>query len=281
MFERKVSAKVARSIFCEDYNDIDIYVEDSAIGYRKIYKEILRRSFGSEIKISNIYPIGSRSSVISECRNIANYNRKRLFIVDGDLDLLVDENNERIAGLFILPRYCIENYLIQEGAIVDVLYEEDPELEREQIADSLAFNRWIEHNDTVLTDLFVVYALCKCNIPEEPTVSYKVSLLCKDNSGEMCHVKTQLRIDALKQKIIDRIGEGAFNQQYRRINDRITYEAYKMLRYTSGKDYLFPLINVRLRNLLAIRSPNTALKVRLASKCDISDFHLIMNYIIE
>ena len=41
MLERRSSAKVAKSVFYEDFNDIDIYIEDTAPGYRKIFKELL------------------------------------------------------------------------------------------------------------------------------------------------------------------------------------------------------------------------------------------------
>lgn len=281
MLERKSSAKVAKSVFYEDFNDIDIYIEDTAPGYRKIFKELLRRVFDNELKIDQIFPIGSRDLVIEECRKNQQGNRKRIFIIDGDLYLLHENNKIKLKGLFILPRYCIENYLIHETSIIDVLYEEEPELEKVQIAKNLKFNDWIKANDTILTELFKVYALCKKHIPQEQTVAYKVSNLCKDNSGELCSIKVSNRIESLKQKLISIIGESTYNAEYVNLTERISGESYKMLKFASGKDYLFPLINMRLRRLIETNPTNLNLKVRIASKCDLKELTEIKDYVLK
>lgn len=280
MLERKSSAKVAKSVFYEDFNDIDIYIEDTAPGYRKIFKELLIRVFSNELKIDQIFPVGSRDMVIEECSKNQEGNRKRIFIIDGDLYLLHENNQINLKGLFILPRYCIENYLIHETSIIDVLYEEVPELEKVQIANDLKFNDWIKANDTILTELFKIYALCKKYFPQEQTVAYKVSNLCKDNSGELCSTKVSLRIESLKQKLISLIGESIFTIEYEKLSQRIANESHKMLRYASGKDYLFPLINMRLRRLIETHPTNLNLKLRIAGKCDLLELKDIKEYVI-
>lgn len=282
MLDRKSSSKVAKAVFYEDFNDIDIFIEDTATGYRKIFKELLKRVFNSDLKIDQVFPVGNRDMVIEECRkNQQPGGRKRIFIVDGDLYLMHENNEIALKGLFILPRYCIENYLIHENSIVDVLYEEDPELEKEQIAQKLGFDSWINSNDTILTELFKYYALCKKHIPMEQTVAYKVSRLCKDDSGELCRIKTQQRIDNLNQLLIAQLGESEFNKEYAKLSNRISQESFKMLKYSSGKDYLFPLINTRLRRIIETKPTNLNLKIRIASKCELNELNDIKNYILQ
>src|SRR5579883_2328839 len=143
MLERLVSSKSARAILLEDYNDLDVYVEDTSDGYRKIYKELLNKVFDGQLTIQHILPIGDRNQVIQECyKNQIPNGRKKIFIVDGDLYLLNNTNIINLNGLYVLPRYCIENYLLDETAIVEVYYEEDPSLEKNQIEVGLDFKNW-------------------------------------------------------------------------------------------------------------------------------------------
>lgn len=282
MLDRKSSSRVAKAVFYEDFNDIDIFIEDTAPGYRKIFKELLRRVFNTELKIDQVFPVGNRDKVIEECRkNQTGNSRKRIFIVDGDLYLMHEDNQINLKGLFILPRYCIENYLIHESSIIDVLYEEEPELEKEQIKKGLKFSEWINANDTILTELFKIYALCKKHVPQEQTVAYKVSNLCSDNSGELCTIKTFQRIELLKQKLIAHLGEANFRLEYDNLSQKISHESYKMLKYSSGKDYLFPLINTRLRRLIETKPTNLNLKVRIATRCDLKELIEIKKYVLQ
>ena len=123
MFERTSAAKSAASIFYEEYNDIDIYIEDTAKGYRKIFKELLNKALDSKFEIDQVFPIGNREEVIAECeKNQLNSGRKRVYIVDGDLYLLNGNDRDDLKGLFVLPRYCIENYFFSLTSISEIAY---------------------------------------------------------------------------------------------------------------------------------------------------------------
>lgn len=281
MFNRSISARSASSIFYEEFNDVDIYIEDTAPGYRKIFKELLTRALGGEYKIDQIFPLGNKDSVISECEKDQASDRKRVYIVDGDYTILNGDIRNDLRGLFTLPRYCIENYFFCEQSILQTANEEEAEMELDMIADNLAFDNWISDNEPLLLELFIIYAICYRYIPEEQTVGFKVTRLCSSNSGIVCQTKIQERISYLKEKLIQLIGDERLRLEIQIIEERIRDKDKKMLRYVSGKDYLLPLMITRLQSFLRFSSNSTSIRLRLAMKSDVEELKVIMDYIIQ
>lgn len=284
MLERKIAAKSASSLFYEEYNDVDIYIEDKAGGYRKIFKELLNKALGSKFSIEQIFPIGNRDEVIAECeKNQETGERKRVYIVDGDLYLLNGGDREDLKRLFILPRYCIENYFLNEDAISQIVYEEETEMEIDAIRRKIDFSHWLNENEKNLLELFIVYAICFKHMPSEQTVGFKVNNLCSSDSGIVCPDKINLRIMELKNKLTVLFGEERFELETKKIKDKIKSKDKKILRFVSGKDYLLPLMTTRLKSLLKFspKSNSTTLKIRLAMRSEVEELKEIENYIFE
>jgi hypothetical protein len=280
MLERRIAAKSASSIFYEDYNDIDVYIEDTAEGYRKLFKEILNKALNGQFSIEQVFPIGNSSQVIEECeKNQAPSERKKLYIIDGDLVLLNGWTREDLKGLFILPRYCIENYLIDEQAIYQVAYEEDSEIDMDKIKELLDFQSWLNLNETHLVNLFIIYAICFRYLPHQQTVGFKVKSLCSSNTGIVCPTKVETRIIELKDKLINLFGEEKLNHEIAITNERIKNKGDRLVRYVSGKDYLLPLLITRLQSFMRFSSNSTLIRIRLAMKSDVSELNNIVTYI--
>ena len=282
MHNRKIAAKSASSLFFEEYNDVDIYIEDTADGYRKIFKEILNKAFGSNFKIEQVFPLGNREQVINECKkNQETTGRKRVYIIDGDLYLLNGDTQSNLKGLYVLPRYCVENYLFCENAICETADEEEPEMDVSSIQSRLDFNSWISDNERLLLNLFIVYAICFKHLPQEQTIGYKVSKLCSTNTGTVCPTKIEAKISELKTKLISHFGEERLNTEIEIIKERIRESDKKLLRYISGKDYLLPLLITRLQSFLKFPTNSIAVKVRLAKRSNVDELKEIENYIFK
>lgn len=282
MLDRKVSAKSASSIFYEDYNDIDIFIEDTAIGYRKIFKELISKALDEKFRIEQIFPLGNRKDVIKQCElNQGSDGRKKVYIIDGDLFLINGTERPDLRGLYSLPRYCIENYFFNETGLVEIAYEEDPELEVEEIKEKLDFSKWLKDNESSLIELFIHYALCYKYIPSEQTVGFKVSKLCSSNSGIVCPDKITDRVNLLKGKLTLIISEAELSNEIQSIKLRMQKETDIVLKYVSGKDYLFPLIITRLQSFSKFSLITNPLKVRLAMRSEISELKNLKDYIIE
>lgn len=280
MLERTTSAKKAKSVFFEDTNTIDIYIEDTAIGYKKIFKTILNRLLGEKFLINNVFPLGGRLSVISQWEEDKNKrNRPRIYIIDGDLNLLLEE---RVCapGLYILPFYCIENIFLCEESLVNLMVEEDAEREDEELRALLNFTAWEDRNRELLIDLFVTYALAKKHTPTIPSVSYKVSNLIRDNKGFLDEEKTRSRIQQLYDQMKFQAGEEKIIKDRSDIYARIG-EGNSLKKYISGKDYLMPLITLRLKSIIDTRLVKLTMKHRISSRCDITDIQDLENFILS
>lgn len=279
--ERSSAALSAKSVFFEEYNDIDIYIEDTAVGYVKLFTEIFSRLFEGEYRISNVYPLGGRSAVIEECeRWQGEVSRPSLYIIDGDMYLLTKEEKAELDGLYILPMYCIENILIDEAALIELLNEEETIKLKNQLKTEFNFEDWLTENISILTNLFIEYAVCFDLCPEIQTVAYPVSNLVSSKMGELDVVKVNRRIEELKNQIISIAGEEVYYQRREVFFDKVDSCTDSICKYISGKDYLMPLMLTRARSMVRTKIPNLNFKLRLAMKCDLNPIAECKNYIV-
>ncbi|HEJ7645752.1 DUF4435 domain-containing protein [Klebsiella oxytoca] len=278
MLERGLAAKKAKSVFFEERNTIDIYIEDTAVGYKKIYKCILNRLLGERFLINDVFPLGGKTAVLQSWENDRNKrNRPQLHIVDGDIELLGGERRCD-SGLYTLPYYCIENIFLCEQSLLDILVEEDPEKERDELSQAFNFTEWNRLNIEPLIKLFITYYLVKKYVPQTQNVHYQVSRLAADNSGVVDIGKVNIRITELETEIIKIISEDELNQEKESILKKIDGN-YDIKKYISGKDYLLPLIVTRMKSIVNTKVSNITLKHRISQRCSLEDLSDIESFI--
>ncbi|MFQ3396339.1 DUF4435 domain-containing protein [Enterobacter mori] len=278
MLERSLAARKAKSVFFEERNTIDIYIEDTAVGYKKIYKCILNRVLGEKYLINDVFPLGGKSAVIHSWENNGNKrNRPQLYIIDGDIDLLGGIRRCE-AGLYTLPYYCIENIFLCENSLLNILVEEDPERERDELSQLFNFSEWNQLNIEPLIELFIVYFLTKKYIPETPNVHYQISKLVSNNSGIVDNKKVRARITELESEIQKIISEKNYLEEKANIYATIDGN-FNIKKYISGKDYLLPLIITRMKSIVNTRISNLNLKHRVSQYCNTDDINDIESYI--
>jgi hypothetical protein len=82
------------------YNDIAIFVEDKASP--NMHLLICRRVLGEGVRLSSVNPLGGRDAVVGACRLDQTVSpRKRLYVIDGDLDLLMGRAKPKLKHLYI------------------------------------------------------------------------------------------------------------------------------------------------------------------------------------
>lgn len=280
MLRRSVRANKTKSIFFEDYNDIDVYTEDTTNGYKKLYSKLLSRYFDGGYKIENIFPLGGRDTVIEACRNDENKrSRPRVYIIDGDLHLLRN-SNPNIPGLFILHEYCIENTLVCENASVDFLVDEEPTKEYHEIKSELDFQKWLNHNEMLLVDLFICYAISMEMTPELPTVSLKVNDYLNGDTGFVDESKVYAKIASRRSEVISRVGQVGYEERWGEIKEFIK-ENDKKHAFISGKDYLLPLLQMRMRKVIKYSASAISFRHRLSKTCRLEIFDGLKEKIIN
>lgn len=280
MLERSLVGKFAKSVFFEDENDIDIYIEDTAVGYDKILGKIFQRALDGRFKIGRVYPLGSRLEVIKHHKeNIGYISRPTLYVIDGDLFMLCGDSIENTTGLYKLPVYCIENILCCRNAFHKILDEEHPTKNLEELISKFDFDEWTKNNEEKLFYLFIEYATAMSLAPEIPTISYKISDLIHDKYGNLCSLKTDSRIKSIKTKVIEKVGENEYNKKQNEHIENFNSKGISKLDIVSGKDYIFPLLKIRFRSTVKTNTTDAILKLRLSICADITKLRPANDYV--
>jgi hypothetical protein len=153
MIKRSEAALVAKAKFFTAFNDIDVYVEDTANESRKVYVELLNRVFDKKILISQVFPIGSKPTVIRRCEaDQGDRARPAVYIVDGDYDCLAT-GPSKLLRLYRLRRYCIENYLVDPRAVIDVVNDDSIHEDEAEIEKKIDFDGWLQKISPALSTL--------------------------------------------------------------------------------------------------------------------------------
>jgi hypothetical protein len=165
--ERSVRAKSALDVFFDGYNDVHFYVEDT--GQQNAYHAILRRAF-PRLRLMQIFPLDGKSNVLQHARDTSGNSvltKPRVYLVDKDFDDILGRVVS-LPGLFYLRKYSIENYLLDEEAVLSFVVESRPKTDREDLRRQLDFPR--VHSEMLsdserLFRLFVVVQSTGLNIP--------------------------------------------------------------------------------------------------------------------
>ncbi len=278
--QRSIKGKKAKAVFYRAFNDIDIYVEDTSIGTRKLYSELFTRALGEIYRIETVFPLGDKLTVIKKCQeDQIDGGRLRLYIVDGDIDLLNGSNPQGLKRLFILKRYCVENYLVDEAAIIIVLNEEDLERKRADIEREFEFKKWALLTERELFDIFVLYAIVKQLGLGCVTVTFPIRRLLSSGDGILDPVKVLARKNEIEGKLLQIIDIEILKNKKEAICQKANDYPGSKIRFISGKHCLLPLILMRMRQITNIRADNAVIKQRLAMKCDVSELESAKDYI--
>jgi len=277
-----IKQKKAVSLFFAGWNDVDVYIEDKEFSTQKVYIELFRRITNGKLKISRVFPLGSKENVINACQESSAQNSKRtsLYIVDGDLGLILSEPNPKFDNLYIHDCYCIENYLVDELAAVEIMHEEDAVKSREEIRLKLNYNDSFAREVNILLELFIVFALLRKYKPEEKTVSYGLSHFTTGGKNPTLDVVAINKfINEMHKTLSDIQGyENIVNEKieiYEHVGDSVE-EGFK---YVSGKDFLFLLLARHMRNIVSIKASRDSFKVRMAKACNLDKLYPLQDYI--
>jgi hypothetical protein len=278
--ERSLAAKSAKSVLFEEFNDIDIYIEDTAEGYEKIFTELFSRVFSDTYKVSKVFPLGSRMSVVREHeQNCSNFTRPTLYVIDGDLFLMLDNGLASKEGLFVLPCYCIENVLIDIESIHQLLNEENHLKSKDELINEFNYHHWLEGNYRYLLKLFIEYAISFYLLPEIQTVGYQVRELVSSDKGIVDINKVEKRINELMSNVIHQVGNEKYLSTKTTVESIVELNPHNLFIFVSAKDYILPLLITRFKTITKTKMSNINFKLRLAIKCDVKYLYGAKEYV--
>jgi hypothetical protein len=267
-------------------NDVDIYTEDK-VADKEFYKTLFKNLFGDSLIINDVTPLGCKANVLNEYDNQDPKSlRKKYFIVDGDLDLIVGANRKNEKNLIILDSYCIENYLVDEEGIINLIYFSNGEKSKEQHKVKLNFDKWLGYNSECLIDLFLNFAILKKHGGGPRLKSAGVFLIKKGKETILDKPKILDYSEEVKNHVITQLESNGYsnadairlhNDDYQKLNGKWSVCNDSLLQIVSGKNYLLPLLQFRINHCIdggKSLFPKKSLKLYLAdnSNLDRLDF---------
>jgi hypothetical protein len=224
----------------QDLQDITVYVEDK--NSEAFYLELLNRLIEKDYVIKKVIPLEGRENVTRHCKKTTNHKRK-LFIIDGDLDLLLDSREKGLTNLFQHNVYCIENYLFCKDATRELIVESSGKLLRDDILADTEWEVFLSELSPLL-DLFVYLSTARKLCPTLKNVSHGFhSVSTKSEKRKRPKIDGE-KIENLKEEIktecISRVGEDNWERMLIRVYSN--QGAYDFTDIVSGKDFLLPAL---------------------------------------
>lgn len=266
---------MAAPLFYKKFNSVDVFVEDSDRGHSEFYSTLLSRLIDSKCKIHKIFPLGGRDNLIKACEHYNSKNKTKLkrtlFIADGDLNLILRKKEPQLKNLVVLNVYCIENYLVDKRAIIEIVHDTDGTISRENIKKRLEYDKWT--NELLdFIDLFIVYAISHANSMGYAFISCNkiLSQSKRKAPAEIDRGKIKTEIKNFEKQIKIRMLTKEFNAEKKKLNNRWRKNKTNVLKIVSAKKYLLPLLRHKINSIAKYNSNNYSLKIRLAKNCSLS-----------
>jgi hypothetical protein len=281
MLERSESARYAKAKFFEGFNDVDIFVEDTAEESKKIYCELLSRALNNQLGIAQVFPLGPKDSVIKRCAaDQGERARPAVYIIDGDYDFLSGVSIPPLKRLYRHERYSIENYLCDGDAIVAVISDESVKEDFAASKLTYDFSGWALRAAPPLYELTlacVIAHLTNCGLP---SVNIPLASIRGSHGDHVDEVKVKNLIATYVTAIDAKLGAGSYERLRLDILKRSSFDHQKFVTFfTPAKAVLMPLLTARIIRKSKMTMSKALLKCKLAKRCDVADFASIGKFI--
>ena len=256
------------------YNDIEVFIEDDTC--QNMWIIVINKVLEGIAKIARVFPLGGRSSVIDACKKDKDYSHPKIYIIDGDFDFIF-KKPPKLASLFRLNVYCIENLLFSENAILEVAFQSDTNTSKIELYNKINFNELANELREKFKELFINYLIIYRSGDSLKNVG--INIHCFLEIKQRC-------IQILKKEIDNCINENnrILNQKYgsnsilkirQDVIKTLNQKQVDILQIISGKEYLIPYIYHFLKIKFHYMGNTNQLKVVLSN---FSNFEIEPNF---
>lgn len=260
-------ARRSLATFFVKWNDFDVFVEDTAKFANAVYSSFITRVAQGNCKVSRVIPLGDRNKVLSTAAaDSKKGGRRRLYLVDGDLDLISGIPDPIVDRLFVHKVYHLENYFLCEEALLEVLQEENPRLSTDNLRAALDYHGWLREVEPLL-DLFVVFGMTRIVDPSMPTISIGIGAFSSNNRIDVGKIRC-----FCQTRTVD-LEERCTAQQLKSAKRRVLEATRAHSHFTdlvSARDFLLPTLRwwIAGKNL-KLPANKESLLFRLSKRCAI------------
>lgn len=204
---------IDRALFFEDYNSINIFIED--VNKEYIYETIFDRMFEYNINITSLLPTGGKKGMKQAFEDFGSHinNIPNLYIADADFDFLLDKDIILDNHFLYLDFYNIECYFLDKNAVTEFMKNKTKKRKKET-ADLIKYNDWNSQIFNQFLELFIIYMVVQKQIPSEKNVGLEPNSFLNNNG----FVNT-IKVNEYKSKIIGLIP--SFNEDFTWCNEQI------------------------------------------------------------
>ncbi|MBI5006798.1 MAG: DUF4435 domain-containing protein [Nitrosomonadales bacterium] len=268
------AAKKALSVFYSSWNDIDVFVEDTASYAETFYIALINNALQGKAKVNKVFPLGDKNAVVSACQGDTQKSaRRRIYLIDGDLDFVCGKPAVRHPRMYQHAAYAIENYLITEKAITNILHEENSAISEQDVRNLFDFGNWIaELSD--LTELFVCFAMTWLIAPEYKTVKFGIGPFLKKVNGrdELDSNKVAAFCSARRAELVT--ASTAAKVDTTEVHIRQQLLGKRLTDYVAAREFLFLPMKVRATKLgMRLSCSPESMYVRMAKATDLLHSH--------
>jgi len=257
--------RYAESVFFVQFNDFDFYVEDE--GQQNMYFRILSKLF-PDVRLETIFPLCGKQNLIAHAKSNTS-GRKSVYILDKDFDDLLGKL-ENLCNLFYLDRYSIENFLLEEVAVVNFVLAERPKLRRNWVLSELAFSTLFDEIVLSLRLLFALFFVVQKYSVAVKSTGYRPDEFSEPKKGEV----NSARIDEYHRLVLKRSKQQHLdlNLAEEFDNCRTFFELQKRASFEAANvsgEFILYFLSLRLAKLFGFSAaPDVkSLSYRLAEYC--------------
>lgn len=243
MIEYSRSARRAVALLMRPYNDIDIYVEDRT--FVGVYEKIVNNCLNGSARVTKVIPLGPRDVVIAAASADDGADRRpKLYIVDGDLDVISSMRGRRIDRLHRLRVYSLENLVFEPGSLEAYCALVCPMLEAVEAIDALQLGKMERIIERVSRTYIAALAVARRLKLRGNEFAFDYKSVFVKSSGFRTALD-QKRLRAKTVGVINAIKKQAGEEKYRKakvlVFKSIRAKGLKGVEYFPGKGLLWHL----------------------------------------
>ncbi len=274
--------KILKRVFSKKDRCIYIITEDKKED-QIFYELLLNRLSDESLKIVSITPLGSRANVMKMSLEDKNPKVPTLYIMDGDIDLLMKEPIES-NNLIGLDRYCIENYLCCEIGLISLLvtnYGNSGEHYKTKLEFRNTLNKFCRDFQKIAIRYYIAQQLeCQTGFKKATDFffirSNGVFKLDKPKvNAEIQRVENLIK-DKLKQNKI-KAYKIEMDRLIREVEGKNPFNVNNYVKVISGKDFVFPILEKKMKMVEGRLTgwSTDQFKRNLAERIDISSLNRV------
>ncbi len=260
--------------------DLIIFTEDKCCC--KLFYDKLFERIGSQVGLkTKTVQLGSCDDVQKSCETDTNRSYPKLYVIDGDLFLMY-EPKKMGPNFFPLNRYCIENFLLDVNAIIELAYFSNGVKDKETLKKELDYDGIML---SLAQEMFPIYhrnVILKCLkdrhenrgwgfFYDSAKKRFKSDVIEREKKTIEQEIKDFVKNDCIVAHLLDDM--------------ELSYPSTvsNALIFLSGKDCIlsYLICQIEQKTGTNIGMNRNALKLFLAEKCDLNSFSALINKMQE